>query len=313
MIYTMFRQTRPVIYLVLIGFLTVFYWVGRWIGPGMPWDTPNILRAIGAFMLLVLSVFLMGWMANENKISEFQSMPMLFYVWCLVLFPDVLDSPNTLGAQFILMFSAYKLLGLKDNRRSVYVFFDAGLLVALASWFDPWALIFIVPVLISVFMHNRRQSRDWLALIGGIVSMAMIFMSLGILQGDAWALFDPYRSWTEGIWRFPGGDYPIDHYLAWAFMVLVMGVGIFHIIRIGHQTSGRISPVRLLASFLLSTLLLMLMNYTGAVVQVQYAFFAAAFFISRSVEAINKEKTREIFLLLVLALPFIKLILEYII
>jgi len=308
MISTIFRQTRPVIYLVLIGFLTVFYWTGRALDSSMGWTTADVFSSFGAFLLLVLSIFLLGWMANENRICEYQSMPMLFFAWCYVLFPDKLGASSVLGGQFIVMFSAYKLLGIKDNKKSVFVFFDAGALVMLASWFDPWALMFLVPLFISVLMHNRKQFKDWLALFSGVAAIGLLFFSIGTLRGDPWLLFKPYAAWLENIARFPVMDTGLDHYLAWGFILLMAVLGLFQMIRAGHQTTGRISPVRLIASYIFTCLLLMVLNYQESSRQVQYSFFASAFFLSRMFEAIP-EKPREYLLLLVLTLPFIRLIL----
>lgn len=306
---TTFRQTRPIIYLVLIGFLTLFYWVGRIVDVRSSWDSAFVVSAIGAFLLLILSVFLMGWMSNENKISEYYSMPLLFYVWCFVLFPVTLGEPSMLGGQFIVMFSAYKLLGIKDDKKSVYVFFDSGVLIMLASWFDPWSLVFLLPLFISILMHNRKQLKDWLALIAGMATIALIFYSIGVVRKDPLMLFRPYGAWLDNLARFPPLTEIKEHVYAWGFIILTSLLSVYHIIRAGHQTSGRISPVRLIASYIGSCLLLMVLNYADSDRQVLYSFFAVAFFLSRLFESFRSEKTREIILLSLLALPFIKLIL----
>ncbi len=311
MISTIFRQTRPVIYLVLIGFLTLYYWVGKAVDPDVSWNGGFAFSALGAFLLLILSIFLLGWMSNENKITEFNSMPLLFYSWSFVLLPETLSEPSVLGAQFLVMYSAYKLLSLRDDRKSVYVFYDSAFLLALATWFDPWASGFLLPLIISVFMHNRLQFRDWIALFSGLGSVALLLLCLGVLQGDAYTHFREYGVLIAGEDSRPWAQLGREHYLSWAFIALMALIAIVQIIRIGHQTSGRISPVRLIASYVFCCMLVMALNYGDSPIQVQYSFFAVGFFLARTLDAFSREKFREFFLLGLLVLPFIKLILNF--
>lgn len=307
MISRFFNKTKPINYAVLLSFLFAFYWLSFFVLPQTLDVEPNWwLRALAAALLL-LTVVGVSLIIKQSKMTDYNSYPMLFYVVLATAFSFCFLESNLVIANFFVMMSAYKLIYLNPEKNTALSFYNASLMLAIGALFDPMSILFMIAVGLGVYMNEKRQLKDWLALLAALITAVLWLGVWSVVKGED--ISAGLHLWKEvSLLDFRTLDWNVYGPLL-GFLVFVILLAVFINIRQGHQVVGKIIPLRLISVYLFIAVLLFVLVGAETPETLQYSFFPACVLLAFYAESIRRVLWKEIFLVLVLLIPFITLIL----
>ncbi len=151
MISSIFGKTKPVNYLLLLGFLSVFYWAIHLLRFDRGYSPEEVVVQLLLLGVLCFSVFLVNFIVKRNQITGSNAFAMLYFVLLIVLFPEVLIEPNAIMCSFFLLLASRRLISLKSLRNIKLKIFDATLWTAVASLFYDCAPLFLILVFVAIY------------------------------------------------------------------------------------------------------------------------------------------------------------------
>lgn len=307
MISTFFNKTKPINYAVLLSFLFAYYWATFWVFQETPSSQEDwLMRALAAAALL-LTVVAISLIVRQSKVTEYNSYPMLFFVVVSCAFPVYLADYSLVIANLFVLISAYKLIYLNPDKKPALTFYNASLMILIGSLFEPMCIAFMIAIGLGVYMNDKRQIKDWLAPLAALLTGFIWLGAAAVVKGqDPWSVFNMWDETVLLVWDAFRWE---QHGPLIGFLLLSVLTAIFFNIRQGHQVVGKIIPLRLITAYLFIAIILFILQGIQRPSTIMYSFFPASILMSYYAESVRRSLWKEIFLILVLLIPFITLIL----
>jgi hypothetical protein len=249
---------------------------------------------------------MVDFVIKRNKITKTHSYAILFYVLLMVVFPEVLTDDNAIWCNFFLLLAARRLLGIQTLKDIKLKIFDATLWILVASLFYDWALFFLVLVYLVIYIYDSKNGRNWLVPFAAAVTVFMIVFSYLALTDNHDFLWGHYRFhfefYKEYFMRF-GSSVKL-----FIYTMVTLVAGILAFVKLRSSGSGKILSMRLMAFYFLLGLGTMVLISTKNAYPVIVLFFPSVIFISNFVESVKRHRTREIVLMVFIAIPFLTLL-----
>ncbi|TDQ32762.1 hypothetical protein [Zeaxanthinibacter enoshimensis] len=308
MISSVFGKTKPINYIILMGFLFFFYWITHFFIFNASYEPEQILGQTLVLSLLLFSVFVVDFIVKRNQIMGGNSYAMLYYTMLFVIFPQVLMDNNAIFCGFFLLLATRRAISLKTAKDVKLKIYDASLWIALSSLFYQWALLYMVVLYVAIYFYDPKNIRNWLLPLAGTVTVALISWSFLILLGREAFFGEHFRF----VWNFD-----LQFYASWqnstkliAYIVLVVFTGFLAFLKLGQLGMGRIITLRLIVISVAVGLVITLLETGPGRYPVLITFFPAATLLAKYVEIIRRHKIKEVTLVLSVLIPFAVLLLE---
>ncbi len=305
MISSFFGKTKPINYIVLLGFLFLFYLGVQFLAQEQSYDLSGVILQILVLAILLFSFFVINFVVKRNKITGNNSFSLLFYVLLIVLFPETLLDNYAIGCSFFLLLALRRLISIRSMKNIKLKIFDATLWIAVASLCYNWAILYLLLVLAAIYIYEPKNIRNWLVPLAGLFVFFMILYSVTILAGNSNFLFEHYKFQLnlDSI-RF------VD--LAKSgrrivYVVLISITGLLSFLKLSKVGVGKIVTLRLIAlSFIIGLVLEVLMSGPDHH-PLMVTFFPAVIFLTNYIESVKKANIKELLLMVAVALPFLVL------
>ncbi len=292
MISSFFSKTKPINYLVTLGFCTALYFFVVLKSDDIVYGFDFFSSKLTAFLFLILTLFSINPIIKANKLAELNSFAILFYVLLLAAFLPSLLSVKVIISNFLIVLSIDKTLALKFDKRIKYKIFEAALLIAFSSILVEWTLVFLLPVYLAVYVYCGSQIRNWLIPIAAIITMLLLVMGYAALF-DNWPFFQNHFNFhintTFNYVQFLGVVCYVLITLVFTFIALI---------KLNNKGMGRILSLRLLFSYFLIAVLLVFVSEEYGKFVMLYSFLAASIFLANYLETMAKKRLKEALLML---------------
>ena len=308
MISSIFGKTKPVNYLLLLGFLFGFFWLIHFVRFDRRYSPEQLAIQTLLLAILCFCVFIVNFIVKRNQVTGGNSYAILYFVLLIVLFPRVLLDGNAIGCTFFLLLAFRRLLSLRSLRNIKLKIFDASLWVAVSSLFYDWALIFMVLVYLAIYFYEPKNFKNWLVPLSALITALLISSSLLVLRGLPDFLEEHYRFSLSLDRDFTALKAYNTKLLLYSVLVILTGFLAF--LKMGTLGLGRILTVRLVAIALTIGLAVTFLKTDKTVFPVLITFFPAATLITKYVEVIKRPNVKEVVLILSVVSPFVVLLLN---
>ncbi len=311
MISSIFGKTKPIVYLILLGFLFIFYWTSHYLLFDRQYTLPEIAFGLLVVMVLMFSVFVVNFIVSRNQITGPHSYAMLYFTLLIVAFPETLADTNAIFCAFFLLLASRRIISMRSEREMKSKVYDAALWIGVGSLFYDWALLYLVVLYVAIYFYEPKEIKNWFLPASGLATVALIKLAWEMAQGETTGLFSDYdfqvslhRSFLA-LWE--------HHTKLLTYATLVVIVGFMTFIRLGSLGLGRIITMRLIAIAATTGLVISLLETDLMHFPVLITFFPAAAIFAKYLETIRKKNLRELTLLGSILLPFAWLILQAVI
>lgn len=298
MISTFFNKTKPINILVLLGANLLLFWVVMgWVSQWKFDNGPFLVQCLSSTTLLA-SNFFIGNMVKSKKLSADNSYSMLFFSVLLLVFFQTIGNSNLVFSNFFLLLSIDRALALKSEKNQKEKIFESSLWVFVASFFVDWALVFLIPLYISIGIFCAKQLRFWIMPLASLCCATILALAVTFIFGGIDFFVSHYRfSTTLDFFFYP--NYYLIGYIVSIFCVVFWVFG-----KLGYRRMGRTLTLRLVFGYLIVAVLVVLIsnNQDGAIL---FSFFPAAIFLTNYLETIKKARLKEIFIIVAIILPVV--------
>ncbi|WP_350286772.1 hypothetical protein [uncultured Croceitalea sp.] len=306
MISSFFSKTKPVNYLTALGFVGVVYIVLVLLNTTDLWSLEVFIPKLIVFLLLLLTVFSVIPILKTNKLAEVSSLPMLFFALLTMAFLVSLNNNAAIVSNFLIVLGMDKSLSLKEEKRTKYKIFEAALLVFAASVFNEWALLFLIPIYIAIYVYCGTQLRNWLMPLAAAVVIVLLSLVYSVLSGHTNFFQDHYQFQLNT-------DFSINRYMGVGlYIIFTLVLTIIAQVKLANRAMGRILSLRILGAFYTIGIALVFLSSEMGMDAIIYTFFPAAIFFSNYFETVKRKRFKEVFLV-VLILGALVLGLSYLI
>lgn len=162
MLRKLFSNSRPIGYIVISLGLLITYSFYLFADSSWLQSSAEIVNKFLLFIAMVATVLLVQFTSIKNQLNSNSLYSFFFYLCFILLFPSYLKNSNIILSNFLVLLGTFRLFSmfsLEDIKQKI---FDAGLLFACASLFDPWAILYFLLIYFSILQNASQDYRNWL-------------------------------------------------------------------------------------------------------------------------------------------------------
>ena len=302
MISSIFGQSKPINYIIILGFLFLFYGL---LSAGELARTESfeyILLHILILAVLLFSVMVVNFIVKRNQISGTNDFTIFYYALLIILFPDVLQDSNAILSSFFLLLAMRRLISLKSLKNIKLKLFDATFWIAAGSLFYDWVLLFLVLVYICIYVYEPKNIRNWLVpLVSLATAFIIVYMFLILIDNTAF-ITNHYRfqfSTDSNILFSIQGSVKI-----FLYTLLVILAAIVSFVKLRKLGMGKIVTMRIITISFFIGMLVTVFKSSETISPIMITFFPASILFTKYVEVIKKINIKEVTLILSVVVPF---------
>ncbi len=302
MITSIFGQSKPINYIIILGFLFLLYSLVSADLLGAISTIEDIFLQIIVLTILLFSVMVVNFIVKRNQISGSNDFTIFYYALLIVLFHDVLTDYNAIFSSFFLLLAIRRLVSLKSLKNIKLKLFDATFWIAAGSLFYDWILLFLLLVYICLYIYEPKNIRNWLVpLVSLACAFIIVYMCLILFQEPDFLVnhyqFDLYTD-TSVLFSIKGS---IKIFL---YMLLVLVAAVVSFVKLRKLGMGKIVTMRIIAIAFIIGMLVSVFKSSETTSAIMITFFPAAVLLTKYVEVIKKINIKEVTLILSLVVPF---------
>ena len=302
MISSIFGQSKPINYIIILGFLFLFYGLVSAGELAQIASVEQILLHILVLSVLLFSIMVVNFIVKRNQISGTNDFTIFYYTLLIILFPDVLRDSNAILSSFFLLLSMRRLISLKSLKNIKLKVFDATFWIVAASLFYDWVLLFLILVYICIYVYEPKNIRNWLVPLVSVASAFIIIYTFLILTGNTSFISDHYRfrfSSDSNILFSIQGSVKI-----FLYTLLVVVATIVTFIKQRKLGVGKIVTMRIITISFFIGMLITVLKSSETISPIMITFFPASILFARYVEVIKRINIKEVTLILSIVVPF---------
>lgn len=309
MISGIFGKTKPINFIILQGFLFVFYWFVNFVLNDNYYEPEKLVVKFVVLGILLFSVFAVDFIVKRNQITATNSFAILYFTLLIIIFPEVLLDDNSVFCNFFLLLALRRLISLKSLKNIKLKVFDATIWTLIASLFYDWAILYLILVGIAIYFYEPKNIKNWLVPFTGIFTVGIIVFCALIITDDLDFLSNHYQLSL----KFDVMEYWKDSTKIAVYAVITFISATLAFIKMSKLGMGKIITMRLMAISLALGFTITFLKTSNDIFPVLITFCPGAVFIAKYVELIKRTTLKEIVLMVSVIAPFLVLITEMIV
>lgn len=309
MLTSFFGKSAPINYLLLTFIVAIAYLMAWYTGFLQPdkssiswWFHPVSL------LCLVFSVLLVDFIIRKNSLSERHNFGILIFSFLLLTTPALVWSPPIVIANVCCLLGFRRIVSFPSLKNLEKKLLDASLWIGLATFFYPYAIIYLLLIYFGLILIGKTNVRLFLIPILGILTALMILVTGHLL------VFDSFEWMNDFSWNI-STDFSAYNQIyllisASILLGLIVWITVFRLSRIKNIMRKR-RPV-----YLISVVFLLLSVFVAIAAEVkdgsELLFVFAPFSISLADYIQSREQTliKELFLWFFVLFPILLILLQ---
>lgn len=188
MLTSFFGKSKPINGIAITVLLIIFFTIANF----KEWFTDFrilvFLEKIAVLLTLIVSVFILNFIAKKNELTRRSAYKILFFVLFSISFFALLQNHQAIFANLCLLFAFRRIISLKSKKVTQKKIFDATFWICLASLFYFWSILFLVVVYAGV-LYYLPAFKNWF--IPPLAALCVMFLCLSfhIVAYDEWYHF----------------------------------------------------------------------------------------------------------------------------
>ncbi|MEM0577721.1 DUF6427 family protein [Flavobacterium polysaccharolyticum] len=216
MITSVFKKSTPLNYSLVVILMLFFFLLYQF--QDLAWFKSVLLitQKVFIFLLLVGTLFISNFVCKKNGLSKDSTYTVFFFFLFLLFFPSLFDNLKIIVTNLFLLLALRRLLSLQSLKASKEKIFDAALWILVASILQPWCILFIALVFISVLFHVSSDYRNWF-----LPFIALLVAAIGFLVFLTFETTTLQEFWLDKLYVDLSLDYFTNSYQNWAFAIFM--------------------------------------------------------------------------------------------
>lgn len=305
MITSIFSKSKPINFIIvsiLIVFAFIFQVYNNFGAPNFSIFTSGL-----ALLIVLFYIFIVDFIISRNELTKRNSYGILVFGLSITIFPEVFEHTNLLISNLLILLALRRLFSLHTKKSLKKKFFDAVFWIVLASLFYSWAILFISVVVLALSHYWQNEGKYIAISIFGAITVFVLLILYNIILKDQ---FLPDSNFDFNYSLDFSDTYKLDDIIKLTIIIAIFLWSLFFYIKHSGEKNQKYKPIDALV--ILSGLIAFLVAFlalekTGN--EVVYFIFPFSVIAANYIETIKEKWFREIFVWLLILLPFVKLVL----
>jgi len=307
MITSFFNKSRP-IYFVLVFFITLLaFFIARIdrLNEGLNFDF--IIKQIILLLIVFGSILLLSFIVTKNSLSNRNNYEILLFSLFLLFITQTTNYSNILLSNFFVLLSLRRIVSLRSPKNINKKLFDAAFWIAIAALFYFWSILFFGLIILSLVLYSNTNIRHWFIPFLGLISVGIIYCTGSLVL---------YDSFLAALNLQLGVSYDFSNYNSVSSLVgitVLLSFGIWSSIYYLQNIKKKKKAFRvsfktiILAAVIGFFVVILVPDKNGS--EFLFLFAPLAIIIANYIDTIQEKWFKEIFLAVLVFLPFVLLLL----
>lgn len=307
MITSIFSKSRPINFIIVFFIVLIAFLVARIGFVKMPITIAFVFKQVVLFGVCYGSILLLNFIVSKNNLTNKNNYEILLFSLFLLMVYQTTSNVNIIFSNFFIMLGLRRIISLRSQINVKKKLFDAGFWIAIAALFYFWAILFFALILVSLLLYSETKINHWIIPFIGVITVFLINIGVSIIFNDSF--FGWFKSFPEVSYDL--SSYNSIQYLVAITLLLSFGIwsSIYYIKRIKQKKKAfRASFNTILFAGLIALVIIILASKKDGS-EFLFAFVPLSIIITNYIEIIEEKWFKEIFLSVLILVPFILLFL----
>ncbi len=270
-------------------------------------DSFFVAKQVGVLFMLYGSILVLNFIVNKNSLTVNNNYEILLFSLFILFITQTTSYPNVIFANFFVLLGLRRIISLHSQKEVKKKLFDAAFWIGIAALFYFWSILFFVLILLSLALYTDNNLRHWIIPFLGIFTVFLIGSALSVVLYDSY--FEIFHFSTAISYDF--SPYNSITYLIAITVLVSFGVwsSFYYLKNIKKKKKVfRVSfKTVVLAAVIGALIVVFVPEKNGS--EFLFLFTPLAIIIANYVEIIQEKWFKEIFLAVLILVPFILLML----
>jgi len=195
MLTSFFGKSKPVNGIAITIFLIIFFTIANFKEWFLEFEFFNFLEKLVVLSCLILSVFILNFIAKKNELTQRSAYKILFFVIFSVSFFSLLRNHQAIFANLCVLFALRRVISLQTKKVAQRKIFDATFWICIASLFYFWAILFLLVVYAGI-LYYLPKPKNWLIPPIAALAVALLTQSFHIIAYDQFYKLGEWFQWN---------------------------------------------------------------------------------------------------------------------
>ncbi len=307
MITSIFNKSKPLNFTIVFFITLLAFVVANLESKEESISVYYILGQATIFLFCYLSILVLNFVVSKNSLTLNNNYEVLLFSLFLLAIKQTTLDVNILFSNLFVLLALRRLLSLRSQISINKKLFDAAFWIAIAALFYFWAILFFILILVSLILYTDNKLNYWIIPFVGLITVFLLGVSLSVLMHNNY--FEIFKSLPEVSYDF--SNYNSPKYLIAITMLFSFGLwsSIFYVKSIKQKKKAlRPSFNIVLVMVILAFSIVILAPKKGGS-EFLFLFAPLAIIITNYLENIPDKWFKEVFLSVLIIVPFVLLVL----
>lgn len=307
MIASVFSKSKPINFIIVFLITALAFFIAHFNFIESPFTFNAISKRLLLLAIGFATLILLNFIVSKNKLTKVNNYEILIFALFMLIMVETTFNSRILLSNFFVLLGLRRILSIRTQTRLNKKLFDAAFWISIAAIFYFWSILFFALIPISLALYTDNKLNHWLIPFTGALTVFIFTISVSLIYYDNY--FGVFGNLPEISYDF--GNYNSAVYVIGITIFVSYGIwsSLFYAISIREKKKAlRPSFKTILFAFLIAFVIVILAPKKNGS-EFLFLFAPLSIIVSNYIQIIKDKWFRELFLLLLIILPFILLFL----
>ncbi|KAB1066530.1 hypothetical protein F6U93_14010 [Tamlana haliotis] len=310
MLTSFFNKSRPINFIIVFFITLLAFAVPRINLPFESLEIMDMVKLGGLLLALYASILLINFIAIKNSLTDTNRFEILLFSLFLLLLPHATVYSDVIYANLFVLLALRRIISLRSQKEVKKKLFDAAIWITIAALFYFWSILFFALIIASLALYTDNNLRHWVIPFLGVVTVLLIGTSISIVLYDSF--FEIFK--LEGIkMSYDFSAYNSITYLLGITLLVSFGVwsSFYYLKNIKKKKKVFRGSFKTIVFAAIIGFLIVVFAPEKNGSEFLFVFTPLAIILASYIEIIEEKWFKEIFVAVLILVPFISLLLEF--
>lgn len=307
MITSIFNKSKPLNFSIVFLITLLAFVMANLESINNPVTANYILGQAMVFLVCYLSILVLSFVVSKNSLTQNSNFEVLLFSLFLLAIKETTLNVNVLFSNLFILLALRRLLSLRSQISMNKKLFDAAFWIGIAALFYFWSLLFFVLIPVALALYTDNKLNHWIIPFTGLITVFLIGVSFSIILNDNY--FEVFKS-------LPAVSYDFSHYNTPKYLVAItllfsfgLWSSLFYIKGIKQKKKAFRPSFNVVLIALIIAFVIVILAPQKEGNEFLFMFAPLAIIITNYLENIPEKWFKEIFLAVLIIVPFVLLVL----
>lgn len=307
MITSIFNKSKPINFIIVLFITALAFITARNNLVIETVTTAFVAKQMAIFLICIATILIFNFIISKNNLTKSNTYEILLFSLFLLAMVQTTSHTNILVSNLFVLLGLRRIISLRSQKNIKSKLFDAAFWVAVAVLFYFWAILFVMVIILSLIFYSDNNIRHWIIPFIGIATVFSIAVGVSVVVfDDFFKIFDSSRSIS-----YDFSPYNSTKYLVAITMLFSFGIwsSIFYLQNIKKKKKGLRASFKIVIIVAIMAFVLILLAPQKNGSEFLFLFAPLAIIITNYIEIVEDKWFKEIFLAVLVLIPFLLLML----